>query len=508
MKKNILKYICITLIAPAFFACDSFLDEAPYSEITNENWGGGDKDKATTIEKAEEIENLISGAYTNFASEFWQLDWFIINDAQADNAYAGENKIQTLEIDELRLSTTNGNVQREWKYLYEHISKTNTIIHWVGQIKDPALTEKRRKEIEGEARFMRALAYFNLVRIYGNVPVITDYLPEITNDNINQYYDLIYPARKPVEEVYTQILEDLDYAQKNVIDYSSNKFQITKAFVNLILAQVHATKDGFENTDWQKVKEYLKSIESDGRYALLDNYNDLFEVTISGTQSEGILPDGKLKNEHSKESIFELECVDNTATGNWSASMFYGTDWKKFNTPSKDLVRAFESEGDVIRKEASIKYGDVTGKWTDKFWPSNRYPYCFKQRVKSNGNIIFFRYAEVILLLAEAENELGNISEAKALLNKIRNRAELEDTKANTKDALRLAIENEYRLEFAFEGKRWMDLKRRGRFIEVMHRTVDHQNAYAAGMNENKLLWPIPQSEMDLNENLTQNRGY
>lgn len=508
MKKNILKYICITLIAPVFFACDSFLDESPYSEITNENWGGGDENESTKIETAAALETLMSGAYTNFASEFWQLDWFIINDAQADNAYAGENKVARLEIDELDLSTTNDNAKREWKYLYEHISATNTIIHWADSIKDPALTDKRRNEIKGEARFMRALAYFNLVRIYGDVPVITGYLPEITNDNIKDYYDLIYPARKPVEEVYAQILEDIEYAQENVVDYSSNKFKITKAFVNLILAQVYATKDGFENTNWQKVKEYLELIASDGRYGLLDKYNDVFEVIVNGTQTEGNLPDGKLKNEHSKESIFELDCVDKTATGNWSASMFYGTDWKKFNTPSIDLVRAFESEGDIVRKEATLRYGDVTGKWTDKFWPSNKYPYCFKQRVKSNGNIVFFRYAEVILLLAEAENELGNIAKAKELLNQIRNRAELANTTANTKEALRLAIENECRLEFAFEGKRWMDLKRRGRFIEVMHRTVDHQNSYAAGMNENKLLWPIPQSEIDLNENLTQNRGY
>lgn len=508
MKKNILKYIYIALIAPAFFACNSFLEEAPYSEITNENWGGGDKDEATTITKASEIENLLSGAYSKYASEFWQLDWFILNDAQADNSYAGENKPQTLEVDELNLSTTNANAQRDWKYLYEHISATNTIIYWIGQITDPALTEKRRKEIEGEARFMRGFAYFNLVRIYGDVPLLTEYIPEITNDNVDELYDLIYPARKPVTDIYAQILEDLEYAQANVSDYSENKFKISKAFVNLILAQVHATKDGFENTNWQKVKEYLKLIESDGRYGLLPEYNDLFEVIQQGAEDDGGLATGILKNEHSKESIFELDCVDGTSTGNWSAGMFYGVNWKKFNTPSIDLVRAFDSEGDAIRKEASIKYGDVTGKWTDKFWPSNKYPYCFKQRVKSNGNIVFFRYAEVVLLLAEVENELGNMDEAKKLLNKIRNRAKLPNTTANTKDALRLAIENECRLEFAFEGKRWMDLKRRGRFIDVMHRTVDHQNIYAAGMNENKLLWPIPQSEIDLNENLTQNKGY
>ena len=84
----------------------------------------------------------------------------------------------------------------------------------------------------------------------------------------------------------------------------------------------------------------------------------------------------------------------------------------------------------------------------------------------------------------------------------------MADTPANTKDVMRLAIENENRFEFAFEGKRWMDLKRRGRFIQVMRSASDHQNAYASRLNENKLVWPIPQSELDLNVNLVQNPGY
>lgn len=172
------------------------------------------------------------------------------------------------------------------------------------------------------------------------------------------------------------------------------------------------------------------------------------------------------------------------------------------------MYKAFTSAGDVVRRDASIMFGDVTGKWTDKYWPSNKYPYCYKLRSQEAGNIVIFRLPEAILLLAEAENELGNIGEAKNLVNKIRKRVDLADTPANTKDAMRLAIENENRFEFAFEGKRWMDLKRRGRFIQVMRSASDHQNAYASRLNENKLVWPIPQSELDLNVNLVQNPGY
>lgn len=490
----------------ALSACSDFLDESPDSELTNENWGSGGKDNATVYTTASQMEQLLAGAYNDFGSEFWQLDWYLINDSQSDNAYAGEPKEQTMQIDEYRLESTNGNVTRDWKYLYSQVTKTNTLIEWTPKIEDAALTDQRRAEILGEAHFIRALCYFNLVRIYGNVPLLTKYVPEISLGNIDEMYPLIYPAQTPIGDVYKQIISDLEYAVNNVPDYSTNKFKVSKAFVNLILAQAYATKDGFENTDWSKVKQYAQAVTQDSRYSLMENYNDLFAV--AETPQNGVLPSVSLMNEHSKESIFEVEYSSWSTLGNWAAQMFYGVDWKKFNTPSQDLYQAFNKEQDFVRRDASIMFGDVTGKWTDKYWPSNKYPYCYKLRSQEAANIILFRLPEAILLLAEAENELGNIAEAKRLLNIIRNRAKLDNTTATTKDNMRLAIENEHRLEFAFEGKRWMDLKRRGRLIEVMKRCSDHQNSFANNLNLNKLIWPIPQTELDLNENLVQNSGY
>lgn len=483
-------------------SCNDFLDESPQSNPT----GSGDKGYVVEYTKAVEMEQLLTGAYSNYASEFWQLDWYMMNDAQADNAYAGEAKEQTMQVDELRLDAANGNVKRDWKYPYEQITKANTIIYWTPLIKDAALTDQRRAEILGEAHFMRALCYFNLVRIYGSVPLLTEYVPEISLENIDEIYPLIYPKQETVENIYLQIISDLEYAEKNVADYSAFKFKITKAFVHLIQAQVYATKDGFENTDWSKVKQYAQAVTQDGRYGLMDNYEDLFAV--AETPENGILPSGNLIHEHTKESIFEVDYNSWATLGNWGAQMFYGTDWKKFNTPSQDLYQAFNKEGDIVRRDASIMFGDVTGKWSDKYWPSNKYPYCFKLRSQEAGNIVLFRLPEAVLLLADAENELGNSAEAKRLINVIRARVKLPNTTADSRENIRLSIENENRLEFAFEGKRWMDLKRRGRFITVMQRCTDHQSQYASRLNENRLIWPIPQSELDLNVNLEQNKGY
>lgn len=509
MKSYIRNIIIFHIIGLTITSCGDFLDESPYSEITNENYidedkGDGDSYKYTTAVQAEQ---LLATAYNGFASEFWQLDMYIMNDAQSDNAYSGEDKDDPNHVDQLKLRPTNAYAKRDWGYLYTHIKDINQITTWVPFISDPALTEQRKNEMIAEASFMRAICYFNLVRIFGSVPLITEDIPEISLDKLDEIYPLLYPKNAAIEEIYDQILEDLEVALKYAPDYSSSKFRATKAIVNFIYAQVYATKDGFEGTNWNKVKEHASAVVNDSRYGLLNKYEDVFAVNGS-LDDEGNLPYSDLINEHSKESLFEVDYNSWTTLGNWAGQMFIGKNWKKFNTPSHDLYDAFTKEGDLVRRDVSIGFYNVTGKWTDLYWSSDNYPYCWKIKGQEKTNIVLYRYAEAILLLAEAENELGNLAEAQRLLNIVRNRAELGNTTASTKDAMRLAIENEYRFEFAFEGKRWFDLKRRGRFIEVMSKAADHQKQYGQAMQEYQLVWPIPQSELDLNENLSQNPGY
>jgi hypothetical protein len=192
--------------------------------------------------------------------------------------------------------------------------------------------------------------------------------------------------------------------------------------------------------------------------------------------------------------------------------MFRGLDWKKFNIPSNDLVPAFDAENDMIRKTSSIIFGNVVGKWTDTHWPQTNYPFLNKYRIftsPSPQNYIFIRLADILLLKAEALNETGDLTGSAALVNQIRTRVSLPNTPANSQAAMRLAIEKERRLELAFEGVRWYDLKRTGRAIEVINNAkgVDGVNlGYAIA--EYQLLWPIPQAELDKNTQLTQNPGY
>jgi hypothetical protein len=127
----------------------------------------------------------------------------------------------------------------------------------------------------------------------------------------------------------------------------------------------------------------------------------------------------------------------------------------------------------------------------------------------NDQNYIFIRLADILLLKAEALNEQGDIAGAAALVNQVRHRALLGDTPASSTDAMRLAIEKERRLELAFETHRWFDLKRTGRAIEVMNNAIGPDgNKIGYNLTQNRLVWPIPQAELDKNKQLVQNAGY
>lgn len=501
MKKNFIYIIATVAVGLISSSCDEFLTREPLSNITDEMLGidptaNNDSVKYNSVELAE---SMLSSAYYSFQNEYYQLDRFLINDAQSDNCYAGEPKAQTVQIDQFSIDASNGNVSREWRYLYEQVSKANSLIQWIPLNTDPNLTVTRKNEIIGDACFIRATAYFNLVRLFGDVPLILKEIPAISNANLEEVYPLLYPERKPMDSVYMQIISDLEKTIQLSKDYSANKFVITKPLAHAVLAEVYSTYGAPDNVNWAKVKEHAAAVTSNTNYSLLPNFDDLWAAAADKSGN---------KFEHSAESLFEVDCNSWSTIGNWSNQMFYGIDWKKFNTPSHDLVDAFTAAGDTKRLTASVKFENITGKWSDQFWTAANYPFCYKERVDEKGNLMMWRLASTILLQAEADTELNNISDAQTLLNKIRKRAGLANTTAATQADLRLAIENERRFELAFEGYRWFDLVRTGRAIQVMQNTTDHQKGYAVRLNENKLIWPIPQTEMDQNDLLIQNTGY
>ena len=478
--KNLLYFISFFTLGIALTSCDSFLDKEPLSQIIDES-----ADTASLYTGAD-AETGIAAVYSGMKtsqSELFFLDHYVNGDAQSDNSYAGADNPDNFQIDDYKISSTNRNISRDWKYFYGLIGTCNGVIERTP--KAVGLDAGRRDEIIGEASFMRGFLYFGMVQLWGGVPIVTKPVPEITSDNFAEVYSILYPDSKTQEEVYTQIINDLTTAVNQApTAYGPTKMRGTKAAAHAILAKVYATR---QPVDWNKVSEHADAVIASG-FSLLPSYEQLW--------------DGM--HENSAESIFELDCIGGATGSNWGSSMFVGKDWKKFNTPTHDLVDLFDAEQDMVRKNSSILFQKITS-WTDVNWDISNYPFCYKMR-NTNGtqNQILLRLADILLLKAEALTELGQldaVSGAQYYVNLVRSRAKLAPTTATTADALRTAIAKERRLELAFEGHRWYDLKRTGKAIETM-------TALGYTLNENKLLFPIPQGERDKNINLKQNPGY
>ncbi|MBP9134675.1 MAG: RagB/SusD family nutrient uptake outer membrane protein [Saprospiraceae bacterium] len=478
--KNLLYFISFLSMGLGLTSCDSFLDKEPLSQIIDES-----ADTASVYTGAD-AETGIAAVYSGMKtsqSELFFLDHYVNGDAQSDNSYAGADNPDNFQIDDYKISSTNRNISRDWKYFYGLIGTCNGVIERTP--KAVGLDAARRDEIIGEASFMRGYLYFGMVQLWGGVPIVTKPVPEITSDNFAEVYSILYPDSKTQDEVYTQIITDLTTAVNQApTAYGPTKMRGTKAAAHAILAKVYATR---QPADWNKVSEHADAVIASG-FTLLPAFEQLW--------------DGQ--HENSAESIFELDCIGGATGSNWGSSMFVGKDWKKFNTPTHDLVDLFDAEQDMVRKNSSILFQKITS-WTDVNWDISNYPFCYKMR-NTNGtqNQILLRLADILLLKAEALTELGQLdaaSGAQYYVNLIRSRAKLAPTTATTADALRTAIAKERRLELAFEGHRWYDLKRTGKAIETM-------SALGYTINENKLLFPIPQGERDKNINLKQNPGY
>jgi starch-binding outer membrane protein, SusD/RagB family len=475
----------LLLVGALLLGCDDFLDRDPLSKLTNEDLGNDGK--STGFTTASQAEAILAGCYGDFRNEYFQLDYYVNGDAQADNAYAGADNPNNFQIDEYAIESVNNNVLRDWRYLYSTIAKANTVLDHIDSVTDAALTETRRAEIKGEAAFVRAYMYFELVRQYGDIPLLVHEITEWDVDDESK----IYLSRTPQAEIYQQIIKDLELAVANTRATTANKNVATKSTAHFLLAKVYAT---VEPHDWAKVNEHADAVLAAG-YELLPEFDQLWDGT----------------HENSSEAIFEITYDGwDAGTGNWGAGMFYGIDWKKFNTPTNDLVAAFDAEGDEIRKNASIRFADVTGKWSDRYWPLTNFPYSYKYR-NTNGtqNYILFRLADIMLLKAEALTDAGDLEGAADLVNEIRARVDLDAITPTTDANMVQAIAKERRLELVFEGQRWYDLKRTGKAIEVMNALRDgNGNSLGYQLTEDRLLWPIPQNERDKNEKLIQNDGY
>ena len=446
-----------------------FLDKKPINQVT--------ADQAFT--NAAAAEKLIQGAYDGRYNDYNIWDYQVNGDVKSDNCYAGGDNQANIQIDLFTPNATNGNVSRDWSALYGDIKNANEVLENVPKIDDAALDAGgRRNQIMAEASGLRAYSYFNLVRLFGPVPLILKTPSSIAETQ---------PSKASVDQIYAQIITDLEYAATNAQSTAANKGIFTKGAANALLAKVYASR---ATPDWTKVNTYCDAVIAGG-YSLFNSFSGLFDEA----------------NENNAESIWEMQ-FDGSQHSNWMPGVIVGTGWKRFDTPTNDLSAAYDNEGDAIRKNASINFRNVsTEGWSDNYWPKSNYPFVNKYRADTKSNIYVLRLADILLLKAEALNEISasGWSESKVLVDRIRTRVSLAGTPANDQATMRLAIEKERRLELAFEGQRWFDLLRTNRAATVMNAQKDGAgNSLNYTVNDANLFFPVPQAEVDRNPNINK----
>lgn len=446
MKKKI---IYLVLLSFAIASCSKIFDVNPTDSISNEI---SIKDKAG-------IEHALTGTYNALQSiGLYGRNYVIVGDLAADNLIWTGTSQDYGQITNKPIPAENGIIDAFWSASYDGINRANNILYKLPTITDA--TEKESAQYEGEALFIRSLLYYNLVTHFGGVPL--KILPTLDLSSINA-------ARNSKEEVYTQIINDLISAKEKLAPQNlagrANSFS-----ASALLARVYMSKFfdlGHTASAENAITESTRVI-NEGGFDLEPTYAVLFSSSTSYT-----------------ESIFEV--VYDLQNYNRLAQYFYTRNLigRYEIAPTSDFIQSFETED--VRLASTVAYDDAN------------LPYGIKYNDVSGGTdrVFVLRLAEMYLLRAEAlAYTNGDIANIQADINKIRNRAGLANTSAASLDELKLAIENECRHEFAFEGHRWSDLVRTKRATALF------------GIDPNYTLFPIPLSEMQTNNKMEQNQGY
>lgn len=439
----------------------------------------------------KDYQDAVTGCYNALQTQY--QNFWVFGDLRGDDSrHEIPSNVLLYSTDNFTMSAELPLLKDSWLNYYKIIDRANTILTKINDADVSVIKNKAR--YKAEAEFLRALAYFDLVRIFGDVPMVTRKL------SIEEAYKT---GREKVDRIYTEIIiKDLMDAENNLPDKytGADVGRVTKGAAKALLGKVYLTIH-----DFVKAESKLKEVTTMG-YSLLPKYNDLFDYT---------------KNEHHSEYIFDVEYEEGVSLGSNFTNTFFpnnapmaamykvnGTRTGS-NSPTEGLFSIFTNQD--LRKDITVgvKGGYINGSGTFvPFIASISQSYTMKYIVpvviqndsKANWKVI--RYADVLLMYAEALNENSKTQEALIYLNQVRTRAGVPIYSNLTKDDAREKIYLERRLELSFEGHRWFDLVRTGRAYNVMQ---------SFGMMPYMTVFPLPLSLIQLmNDNtiFPQNPGY
>jgi len=494
MKTNILFILLVLLIN----ACDEgFLDIPSETELNISSY----------YKTQADFEQAINGSYAALRDVYDERNFFSLGELRGDNAYYDYNadnrgQIEPEFVADFLSDAANGEIDDKFYDNYTVIDRANQILITIDDVDFD--DQDVKDNIKGQALFLRALSYFHLVQFYGSIPLHLETATTMEETAL---------PLSSVDAVYTQIIIDATNAISLLPESADQEVgRATKGAAQTLLGNVYVVRE-----DWTNAVTVLSQVI--GKYSLVTSgYRDVFDP----------------RNKNNEESIFEIQFLgtDNDAHSTFPfdllpAAMFVDdvaditgdADALDRNVegmvPTPDLIAAYEA-GD-LRYDATVGLAVSVPNGTDTIVPYVKkyiYPGTHSQYGWADVNMPVYRYADVLLLLAEALNESGSSSDALPHLNAIRGRAGLGDVTTTDQTALRTAIIAERRFEFAFEGKRWLDLVRTGTAESVMKAfganvKADPEAYYfpagiappTAAYSTIDLLFPIPSEEVALNPN-------
>lgn len=496
------KILIILLSMLVLGACEDELDLTPISDAGSNVF----------YENADDFTQAVNGVYNSL--QFHPDRYIDLGEVRSDNIYspgqAGVRDWNAINNFQTTIATLTF-IRDVWNDTFNGIMRANTVLDKLeenpGAVPDATL----RARFEAEAKFLRALFYFDLVKWFGKVPLIDTFVSPTEALNIE---------RSPVEDVYNLIIADLEFAMNNLPNAygGSDRGRATSFAAKGVLARVYLTRSGpalhpdgpcLGTNEYDQALALLNDIINSGQFSMLDSYADVFAYD----------------NEDNDEIVWDFHYLSGgLGVGALYPTAFYDEAWARTNLGfaggnpgdgpkrvSDDLLNAYEpndlrlevsvlqgyvnEEGDTVDAIFYDKFINVDQAGGDRFdWPIN-YP--------------FLRYTDVLMMKAESilQGASGSQSEVDAIVNAVRMRAGL-DPVANV--TLEMLME-ERRKEFAAESLRWDDLVRTGTVLDVMNAWIaeeDDANKIAP-VTENSIIYPIPQDQLDVKQGLyEQNPGY
>ncbi len=475
-----MNYKHIAYIAASFILVGTSCKDSDFLDVkSQEKIEAGDSQATVTPEQ------FVNGIYGSFTDWDYAFSFLGITEIISDNADKGSSPTDTGgdkdQFDNLSYTSTSGSLAAMWSRWYKTIGRASQAIKYVDEY---GLTDEAYKNrLIGEAKFLRAVSYFYLVRGWGSVPI--------------QEQDLI--NRAPADQVYAYIIKDLQDAMQmlpNKSEYASKDVgRATKGAAQGLLSKVYLYMK-----NWQGAYDAANAVITSGQYGLESDYAVIWRASSeNGVESLFEIQGRGESIAHGVQQYSQTQGVRGTGGWGWG-----------FNVPSQNLLNAYNAENDNIRRDATIIFRGETLWDGRKIDPAVENP-MYNEKAYSSANlgsddtdknIRYLRLGEVYLILAEAANELGRTGEAQTALNTVRARVKLNPVTTGDQAQLRQAIWKERRLELAFEHDRWFDLVRTGQAGAVMRALG---KPYVDGKND---LFPIPENQRIQTPAMTQNPGW